>query len=708
MTRKSKLRASVAIGAIFLFLISTGLIFWNRDYSKLSITVPLFIFTMMAVRRLKKPQSKLSFNNRLTLFWYVCVFFTLLLIIRLFNIQVVNSTRYEKRANEQANRINEVVGRRGKIFDSKDRVLAYDENEYDFIINPRIINRSEKAVDALIEIDKRYQKLLINPSKAEIERLSQAKRGAGYKVVARNMSEETRDAILDYLRENKIYVGSAIQLKEKTKRNYNDRSLESILGLVAQTKNSEGKRVGVFGVESMYENYLKGRHVKRRSLFTNARDMKLPTSADHLEISADGRDLHLTIDSFLQYILTEEVKRKYDETQAEEAVGIIMDPNSGKVLATTAFSRKKGSLRNPIIQNQYEPGSTFKPIIVGAALEDGDITPRDTFDVGDGRLKKYNHTIRESSRHTRGVLTLSEVLEKSSNIGMVHISDKMESSRFEEYLRKFGLGEQTGVDLPGEVSPYLPPSRRWDGLRKNTMSFGQGIVMTPLQLATAFSAVVNGGKLYKPYVVEKITDENGVVIRRNIPEVREQVISPEVSAQLREILRRVVAEGTGRGGRVEGYDVGGKTGTAQISGPGGYISGQYLASFVGFFPADNPEYVILTMFKKPQAKIYYNRFGGVVAAPVFSKVANRIINYREMKPEEVKILEEQSYRGMESEYQPLAEIPDLKGRSVREAMRILSGLDVDIEVEGRGVIKDQLPKKGTSLENVRRIKLYLE
>lgn len=708
MIGKSKLRASVAIGAIFLFLISTGLIFWSRDYSKLSITVPLFIFTMMAMRRLKKPQSRLSFNNRLTLFWYVCVFFSLLLIIRLFNIQVVNSARYERRADEQANRVNEVIGRRGKIFDSKDRILAYDENEYDFIINPRIINKNEKAVDALIEIDKKYQKLLIEPSKAEIERLSQAKRGAGYRVVAKNMSEETRDAILDYLRENKIYVGSAIQLKEKTKRNYNDRSLEYLLGLVAQTKNSEGKRVGVFGVEREYENYLKGRHVKRKSLFTNARDMKLPTSADHLEISANGRDLHLTIDSFLQYILSEEVKRKYDETQAEEAIGIIMDPQSGKILATTAFSRKKRSLRNPIIQNQYEPGSTFKPIVVGAALEDGDINLMDTFDVGDGRLKKYNHTIRESSRHTRGVLTLSEVLEKSSNIGMVLISDKMKDKRFEEYLRKFGMGETTGIDLPGEVKPYLPSSRRWDGLKKNTMSFGQGIVMTPLQLATAFSAVVNGGKLYKPYVVEKVTDENGVVLRRNIPQVREQVISPEVSAQLREMLRKVVAEGTGRSGRVEGYEVGGKTGTAQISAPGGYIRGQYLASFVGFLPADNPEYVILTMFLKPQAKIYYNRFGGVVAGPVFSKIANRIINYRDMKPEDVKTLKEQTYRGTESDYQPLMEIPDLKGKSVREAMRILGGLDVDIEVNGRGVIEKQFPKKGSSLDNIKKIKLYLE
>ena len=708
MKKNSKLRV-VAIGVIFIFISSLCFIVQSKEYTYLSISIPLFIFIMQSIRRLKKPLYKNTFNNRTTLFWYVCVFFTLILGIRFFNIQVINHNKYRRRADAQAGKENKTVGSRGNIYDSEGRVLAYDINEYDFIINPIVVNRSEKVIGALQEIDKNYQRLLITPSKAEIEKLSKAKRGAGYKVIAKDMDEDTKDTILGYLKENKIYVGSALQLNKKTKRGYNENSLGHLLGLVAQTRASEGKKIGVFGIERMYEKYLQGRTVKRKSLFTNAREMKLPTSEDKLEVSANGRNVHLTIDSFLQYILSEEVKKKYDETKAEEALGMIMNPKSGEILATTAYSRKKNvSLRNPIIQNQYEPGSTFKPIIVGAALEEGVVSTRDIFDVGDGKYKKYGHTIRESSRNTRGKLTLSQVLEKSSNIGMVLISDEMENQVFEKYLRKFGFGSTTGVDVPGEINPYLPKSKRWDGLKKNTMSFGQGIAMTPIQLVTAFSAVINGGELYKPYLVEKITDDNGVVIRRNIPKVKEQVVSPEVSAKIRDILRKVVAEGTGKNARVEGYDVGGKTGTAQISAPGGYIRSEYLASFIGFLPADDPEYVILTMFLKPQADRYYKKFGGAVAAPVFSDIANRIIKYRDLKPYEMNTLKKQDCKELKGNYKTLVEMPDLKGRSMREAMRILSDLDVNIEAKGKGVIKKQIPKKGTPLKNIKEIKLYLD
>ena len=708
MRKISKHRAA-AMGVLVLTIASIIGIVRSGEYSYLSIVVPMFMYIMMSIRRAKKPLYVNNFNNRMTLLWYICVLCTLILAIRFFNIQVINHNKYKSRANEQARRVNEIKGSRGNIYDSEERVLAYDINEYDFIINPMVVNRSEKAIKALQEINKNYQSLLIKPTKSEIEKLSQAKRGAGYKVVAKNIDEDTKDAILDYLREKKVYVGSALQLKKKTKRGYTENSLGHIVGMVAQTKASEGRKIGVFGLESEYEEYLQGRTMNRKSMFTNAREMKLPTSADQLEVSANGRNIHLTIDSFLQYILSEEIKKKYEETRAQEAVGIIMDPKTGKILATTAYSRKKDmSLRDPIIQNQYEPGSTFKPIIVGAAMEEGAVNTWDTFDVGDGRYKKYGHTIRESSRKTRGVLTLSEVLEKSSNIGMVQISDKLDDKVFEEYLRKFGFGSRSGIDIPGEINPYLPESRRWDGLKKNTMSFGQGIAMTPLQLITAFSATINGGKLYRPYLVEKITDDNDIVIRRNTPFVREQVISPEVSKKVRDILEKVVSKGTGRGGRVEGYEVGGKTGTAQISAPGGYIRSEYLASFIGFLPADDPEYVILTMFLKPQADIYYKKFGGVVAAPVFSNIASRIIKYRDLMPYEMNTLGNKEYKELHKGYMDLVEMPDLVGKSVREAMRIMSRLDVDIKVNGNGTVERQFPKKGTALKNIKEIKLYLE
>lgn len=706
MTREVRLRIT-SIGIILLFILSIFFIIKTRDYNKLSITVPLFIFFMMSMRRLKKPLSKSSFNNRVTLFWYICVFLTLILIIRLFNIQVLNNQRYARRAIGQANKENQILGSRGRVYDSQNRVLAYDENLYDLIINPRIIVKNEELLDAVVGIDEVYKDLLIVPSRKTIKEFSEAERGSGYRVIARGMNEESKNRIMKHLAERKVYIGSAIEFQRKTRRRYNEDSLEDSIGRVAQHSQSEGKRVGISGVERLYEDYLTERSVTRENLFTNAKKMALPTSDDRMEISADGRDVHLTIDSFLQYILNEEVKKQYDATNSEEAVGIIMDPQSGRILAATAYGRDSNILRNPIIQNQYEPGSTFKPIIIAAALEDGLIKDTDTFDVQDGEITKYRHTIKEASRHTRGVLTLSEVLEKSSNVGMTLISDEIPKANFEGYLRDFGFGSRTGVDLPGEINPYLQESRKWNGLKKYTMSFGQGIAMTPLQLITAFSAIINDGKLYEPYIVDRITDEQGIVIRRNVPTLkRENLISPQVSSKVRKMLESVVENGAVKA-QVEGFEVGGKTGTAQISGPGGYLYRQYLTSFIGFFPVDKPQYVILTMFSKPQVG-RYEQYGGVVAAPVFSKVANRIINYKNMTSHEVTVLGELLQSESLGEYKNLIEMPDLEGKSLRETMRILAHLDIKVEVSGTGVVKRQSPAKESPLKDVKQIKLYLE
>ncbi len=708
MKKRLKLSGIVTIIVVSIFMASLIYIVKYREFRYLAISLPLFIYSMMAIRRSKKNEDLALFNQRIHIYWYICILLTLILAIRFFYIQVLNGSRYSTRAIKQANKVNKTVGSRGIIYDKNKNILAYDVNEYDFIINPIIVSRSRKLMNAIQKIDKDFIDLSIDTSDDGLKKLSEAKRGAGYKVVVKGMDEETKDSIVNYLSQNKIFLGSALQLKKRTKRGYKDSTLTPILGLVAETRNSNGKKIGIFGVERGYEKYLKGNTVKRRGMFTSSREMKLPTSADQVRITADGRNLYLTIDSFLQYILSDEVKRKFDETEAEEAIGIIMDPNTGKILASTAFAKNPKSLRNPIIQNQYEPGSTFKPIIVSSALNEGLVNQRDTFDVGDGKLKKYGHTIRESSRHTRGVITLSQVLEKSSNIGMVLISERMPDSIFEEYLRRFGFGSRTGVDLPGEISPYLTKSRKWDGLKKNTMAFGQGIAVTPLQLITGFSAIINGGTLYRPYVVDRVVDENDTTIMRNTPFKRERVISEDVAEEVKEILEKVVADGTGKNGRVAGFHIGGKTGTAQISGPGGYIRNQYLASFIGFLPVDKPKYVILTMFLKPHGKTIYNRFGGAVAAPVFAKIASRIIKHDDLIPKDVDSLGQQKYLE-DDNYLKVSEVmPDLRGKTAREVIRIFSNLNLKITIDGSGRVEKQVPKKGTSLSEIKEVKLYLE
>ena len=345
------------------------------------------------------------------------------------------------------------------------------------------------------------------------------------------------------------------------------------------------------------------------------------------------------------------------------------------------------------------------------------INENSRFDVGDGRIQRFKKTIRESSRSTRGVITTREVIMKSSNVGMVLISDYFTNALFEKYLKAFGLYDKTGVDFPDELKPYTSSYKNWDGLKKNNMAFGQGVVITPIQMITAFSAVVNGGTLYKPYIVEKITDSDGTVVMRNTPTAVRKVISEDVSEKMRSILEDTVEKGTGKRARIEGYAIGGKTGTAQLSaGKSGYIKNEYLSSFIGFFPADNPKYVVMAMFMRPQSDIQSNKFGGVVAAPVVGNVIRRIIKEEEGFAKNVETInvsssKEETEENVKSSLDAISYedvMPDLVGMSPQEVLTIFKETDIDIEVVGTGLVEEQIPNVGDSLENVKKVKIILK
>ena len=502
-----------------------------------------------------------------------------------------------------------------------------------------------------------------------------------------------------------------VQFDRSIKRTYYKRDLyDNLIGFIGYTQNSNSEKVGVFGLEKEYEKYLKEISIKRQNIYTKNRKIKLPFSQESIKTNLDGKNIHTTIDNDIQFILNEEVRKKFISSGSEEAYGVIMDPNTGKVLATTYHTiYKNKALRNPIFQNQMEPGSIFKPIIVASALDANLITRASKFDIGEGRIKKYNHTIREASRSTRGILSTDEVLTKSSNVGMVMIGDKFTNQEFEEYLKRFGFYDKTGIDFPGELKPYTTPYKRWDGLKKSTMSFGQGIVVTPIQMITAFSSLINGGILYKPYLVDKITDEEGVVIRRNLPTPVRQTISKELSKDMREILEKTVTEGTVKKGRVEGYRVGGKSGTAQLSTKGGYLKENYLSSVIGFFPVDKPKYTILVMFLKPKGETIFEKFGGATAAPVFGDIVRRISKSKNILSENIS-----SFSKVENFESPIKNetidvvMPDLTGFSPKEVVYIFKDTNIEVKIKGVGLVKEQYPKAGTPLENIKEIKIVLE
>lgn len=690
-------------------IIGFGVSIYYKLYLLTVFLFLLFFYFLYIFAKKREYTRKNNFNKRAMLSSNILLFFVLLIVIRLVQIQIFNKKYYDEKVKSQIKRNDIFYGNRGDIYDSNGKSLAFNQNIYTLGVNPSALydrDTTLKGIEAIL--DKPFLKKDKAKILKELEEGYQKRRK--YKVIAKNLTEHEREEIQEIIREYHLTLNE-VQFDRSIKRTYYKRDLyDNLIGFIGYTQNSNSEKVGVFGLEKEYEKYLKEISIKRQNIYTKNRKIKLPFSQESIKTNLDGKNIHTTIDNDIQFILNEEVRKKFISSGSEEAYGVIMDPNTGKVLATTYHTiYKNKALRNPIFQNQMEPGSIFKPIIVASALDANLITRASKFDIGEGRIKKYNHTIREASRSTRGILSTDEVLTKSSNVGMVMIGDKFTNQEFEECLKRFGFYDKTGIDFPGELKPYTTPYKRWDGLKKSTMSFGQGIVVTPIQMITAFSSLINGGILYKPYLVDKITDEEGVVIRRNLPTPVRQTISKELSKDMREILEKTVTEGTVKKGRVEGYRVGGKSGTAQLSTKGGYLKENYLSSVIGFFPVDKPKYTILVMFLKPKGETIFEKFGGATAAPVFGDIVRRISKSKNILSENIS-----SFSKVENFESPIKNetidvvMPDLTGFSPKEVVYIFKDTNIEVKIKGVGLVKEQYPKAGTPLENIKEIKIVLE
>lgn len=690
-------------------IIGFGVSIYYKLYLLTVFLFLLFFYFLYIFAKKREYTRKNNFNKRAMLSSNILLFFVLLIVIRLVQIQIFNEKYYDEKVKSQIKRNDIFYGNRGDIYDSNGKSLAFNQNIYTLGVNPSALydrDTTLKGIEAIL--DKPFLKKDKAKILKELEEGYQKRRK--YKVIAKNLTEHEREEIQEIIREYHLTLNE-VQFDRSIKRTYYKRDLyDNLIGFIGYTQNSNSEKVGVFGLEKEYEKYLKEISIKRQNIYTKNRKIKLPFSQESIKTNLDGKNIHTTIDNDIQFILNEEVRKKFISSGSEEAYGVIMDPNTGKVLATTYHTiYKNKALRNPIFQNQMEPGSIFKPIIVASALDANLITRASKFDIGEGRIKKYNHTIREASRSTRGILSTDEVLTKSSNVGMVMIGDKFTNQEFEEYLKRFGFYDKTGIDFPGELKPYTTPYKRWDGLKKSTMSFGQGIVVTPIQMITAFSSLINGGILYKPYLVDKITDEEGVVIRRNLPTPVRQTISKELSKDMREILEKTVTEGTVKKGRVEGYRVGGKSGTAQLSTKGGYLKENYLSSVIGFFPVDKPKYTILVMFLKPKGETIFEKFGGATAAPVFGEIVKRITKTKNILSENISSLSQ--VKNFENGYkEELKDIlmPDLKDLNPKDVIQIFKNSGIEVKVKGTGLVKEQYPKAGESLQDVKEIRIVLK
>lgn len=561
--------------------------------------------------------------------WRIYVIFTFIVLLlasviaRLFYLQVLYYEHYDQLAHKQSQGNLLTLPVRGRIFDRHLNTLAESIDTKSVVMTASKFDpQSESLQRVSDELDISLEH--VNSQQAESTRLTYLKRQLG---------PEELTSMQDLWSDEDIR-SSGIFLIPDTKRFYPQRRLAShILGFTGLDEKGYDNH-GLEGLEYHYNHYLRG-HAKRYSVPMDARRNSLHTW--DLEVKNAGYDLVLTIDKNIQYMVERELETTFRDERARHATVIVMNPHTGEILAMAnhpdynpnEFARyPQRYYKNRALAWDYEPGSTFKIIQTAAAIEEGVLGPHDLYDNHNGFIPASSQTSAE--RKASGLLSVEEILIKSSNLGAVKISEQLGETRFYEYITRFGFGELTGIDLPGEITGKLRGPKDWSNLSLQSLSIGQEISVTPLQITRAFAAIANGGVLYTPHIVKEIRKLDGTAVLQVEPTKARRVISRKTAQFMREILRKVVDRGTGKRAAISGYRMAGKTGTAQKFNQtlGDYSSTRLVTSFIGFAPADHPRVVISAIVDEPAL----NEWGGTVAAPLFKRIAERILPYLDIPP----------------------------------------------------------------------------
>jgi cell division protein FtsI (penicillin-binding protein 3) len=554
--------------------------------------------------------SAKSVKSRLTMISLFMFAFGLVLVGRLVHLQIIQHDRLAAQSDKQYLRTVEISSARGNIYDRNRNQLATNIRVESVYADPISVVDKDRTARILAAA------LQLNP-KTVLKKLKSKRHFVWIK----------RKSEMNAVEKLKQLDLAGIGFIAEAKRYYPKRKLAaSILGFVGMDNQ------GLAGVEHFHHAVLKG-NPQRSVLEKDARGRFLWTTAYAQEINKGKRDVVLTLDEVIQFIAERELKKQVHDYQAKSGLAIVMDPFTGAIYALASAPEfnpnnysayPKDFWRNDAVASAYEPGSIFKPIVAASTLEEGLAGPDDIFFCENGSFKVGRSRIGEAANHQFGWLTLRKIIAESSNIGAIKIAQKLGKSRFFDYMQKFGFGGKLGIDLPGEASGSLRKLSQWSGLSLASMSFGHEISVTPIQMVSAISAIANGGVLIRPRMTQAIL-KNGTVEKTFEPEVIQTVLSEETSRQMINILKSVVKTGTGGRAAIPGFEVAGKTGTAQKIDPAtqSYSKTKYLASFIGFVPADAPRLVILVMIDEPQ-KSYW---GGEVAAPVFQKIARKTLRY---------------------------------------------------------------------------------
>ncbi|TFG78301.1 MAG: PASTA domain-containing protein [Thermodesulfobacteriales bacterium] len=604
--------------------------------------------------------------------WRVFIIATLIIAlfamvsVKALELQVLDRERAFKMARKQHQGTSTLLPRRGKIFDRNGKELAVNIDVKSIYANPKnVINPKEtaKILSEKLNLpeERIYNRVASDKSFVWIKRLADSK-----------PAEELQNSDM-----------KGLGFIPEPKRIYpNGTLLGQVIGF------TDLDSIGIEGIEYRYDSSLIGK-TRKITLKRDARGNKILSDPNEIqEIDRDessGNDIVLTIDSQIQHIVERELKEGIEGVGGEKGMALIMNPETGEVLAMASYpfidpnsysKFPESNRRNLPIWYAHEPGSTMKVFLAASAIEDKKVNPNSQFNCENGRRKIGSAVIKDV--HPRGTLTVSEIVKYSSNIGASKIGELMGRDTYYKYLKKFGFGEKTGIGLPGESKGLLASPRKWGPIELATISFGQGISVTSLQVVTALSAIANGGYLMKPYVIEKIVDPEGNIVTENKPEVVTRVISYDTSHQMKQILQSVVEDGTGKKAQIPGFSVAGKTGTAQIPDPksGGYYSDRYIASFIGFTPVENPKIVMAVVVEAPRKKTY----GGSVAGPIFKQIAEKVLFHMGVSPKK--------------ELVGMTVMPDLSGMSVRDILKWSEEQGVKVDVKGSGFVTTQKPLPG--------------
>ncbi len=656
-----------------------------------------------------------EFGKRLGIVVAIFSIFIIAIIGMLLSIQVVNAKKYQDKAAKQYERLVTERAQRGAILDRQSRMLAESIESISFYADPLIVRNTplfdkkgrpvkfsksnkQKTYDNSVVVAALFSRYLGLDRQVSLQELRRRK---GVAVLGRKISVAKALPLMQFL-QKKI---PGVWYDRQQQRYYLNVAAQ-VIGSVGSAKSESG---GSSGLELQLDKELKGRD-GTRIFQRSATGIRYPAPDVEQQSAIKGNTVQLTIDGNIQSIVEDELAKAVTTFNADAAASIVMDVRTGEILAMAnnpAFDLNRRSTwnktnsRNRAVTEMYEPGSTFKLVMAAAATEVLNRKADDKVFAHNGVLPIYNLKIRDHEPY--GTITFREAIMFSSNIVAAKTAMEIGREKFNAYTRDFGFGKRTGVGLVGEAPGIVRSLSHWDKTTLPWMGYGYQVMATPLQILQSYAAIANDGDLMKPYIIKRVIDADGKIVRENSPEKVRRVVLPETARYLgKEYFKAVVDSGTAKSAAVPGVTVAGKTGTARRAAGGSYANPVYVSSFVGYFPVETPRYAIIVIVENPRTAYY----AATVAAPVFSGIASRIIACSE---------EIQKNLSISSPEKSLIDsivtvvIPDLRGLSGRDARRMLQwlGLEMDYSGDFDGVVVRQGTAPGSRVAKKRVIRVAL-